>query len=506
MERSNGKVVIGIIIIVFLVFAISIGIAIFNLNYVITITPRSKVAENTDNVYHRSNFDFNNENIRDYVKIDPNSPNNYEKLEHDDEESIGDRKSKKCSILIAGDTYIAPNIVREYTHGGGLYTIMDEVFIDAIDNSDFFVANLETSITDRNTFDVTKEYSLKQSPDELHVLDSLGVDLFATANNHSLDFGSDALADTWQYLDYIGVHTFGSGKNEEDARKPFRITINGVRVAIFNATSIVPKDGWKASDNNRGVYYLSDPYKYIVPEIRRLKEENKIDKAIVFLHWGKELDELPTTIQVNQAHNLIHGGADLVVGAHPHIPQTIEYYEGKPIVYSLGNFLFGKNILKQLAVIQIEFDLIEGESKLKVIPGTGWWNTTKAYKYEERQFCFDKYVQTSPSDIVFDEEGYVYERYKLATMSVAEIEDMLIESSDLPIGYEINETSNVDNIAEEIVKEIASMNEKAYNNDENQDKIQNKDKSNVISPDKGAPINNTGNKPKPSDYKSVGPN
>ena len=88
MERSNGKVVIGIIIIVFLVFAISIGIAIFNLNYVITITPRSKVAENTDNVYHRSNFDFNNENIRDYVKIDPNSHNNYEKLEHDDEESI----------------------------------------------------------------------------------------------------------------------------------------------------------------------------------------------------------------------------------------------------------------------------------------------------------------------------------------------------------------------------------------------------------------------------------
>lgn len=504
MDRSSRKVVIGVVIIVVLVFAISIGIGIFNLNYVVTITPRSKITENTTNIYHTASFDFNNENIRDYVKINPAVPNNYEKLEHDDAESIGNRKLKKCSVLIAGDTYIAPNIVREYTHGGGLYTIMDETYIDAIDRSDFFIANLETCITDRNTFDVAKEYSLKQSPDELHVLDSLGVDLFATANNHSLDFGSDALADTWQYLDYIGVHTFGSGRNEEEARKPFIITINGVRLAFFNATSIVPKDDWKAAENKRGVYYLADPYKFIVPEIQKLKDNDVIDKAIVFLHWGKELDELPTSIQVNQAHNLIHGGADLVVGAHPHIPQTIEYYEGKPIVYSLGNFLFGKNILKQLAVIQIEFDLIEGESKLKVIPGTGWWNTTKAYKYDEKQFCFDKYVQTSPSDIVFDDEGYVYEKYKLATMSIADIENMLIESNDLPLGYEETTTNGT---IEEILKEINSINKKTYNEEENIDKHKEKNTNTNISPDKGIPLDNdTHNKPKPSDYKSAGPN
>ena len=421
MNTPEKKQVIGIVLIVALVFAISIGIGYINLNYTITITKKENTSEPVKN-NHLPTFDFNTENIRDHVKIDPSIPNDYQKKVHDDSESIGDNEAQKCKILFAGDTYLAPNIVREYTYGGGLYTILDDIYIDAIDKSDYFVANLETCITDRNTYDVKKEYSLKQSPDELHVLDSLGINLFATANNHAMDFGHDALVDTWQYLDYIGRHTFGSGPNKEEARKPFIVTINGVRVAFFNATGVVPKEDWKATDKTLGITYLADPYEYIIPEIKRLKENDIVDKAIVFLHWGKELAEKPSKTQVEQARSLARGGADLVVGAHPHIPQTIEYYDGKPIVYSLGNFIFGKNILKQMALIQIEFDIKNNDTKLKVIPGTGWWNSTKAYRFEERQFCFDNYINGADGTIIFDNDGYVYERSKLATQSIATME------------------------------------------------------------------------------------
>ena len=423
MESREKKPTLGIILAILLVVALSIGVGYFNLNYNLTVSVTKKENEEDKiNIGHFSSFDFRKENIRDHITIDSSIPNNYEKKKHDDNEAIGNSEAKKCSILFAGDIFLAPNIVREYTYGGGLYTILDDIFISAIDKSDYFVANLETCITDRNTFDVKKEYSLKQSPDELHVLDSLGVNLFATANNHAMDFGHDALVDTWQYLDYIGKHTFGSGPNKEEARKPFIITINGVRLAFFNATSVVPKDDWKATDKTPGITYLIDPYEYIIPEIRRLKDENIIDKAIVFLHWGKELEEQPNKMQVECAHSFVRGGADLVVGAHPHIPQTIEYYEGKPIVYSLGNFVFGKNILKQLALVQIEFDLENNGTKLKVIPGTGWWNTTKAYRFEERQFCFDKYIEKSLGKLIFDNDGYVYDRSMLSTPSIAQIE------------------------------------------------------------------------------------
>jgi poly-gamma-glutamate synthesis protein (capsule biosynthesis protein) len=424
MGNLERKQVIGIVLIVVLIFAISIGIGYFNLNYTVTITRKEKDASSaTKN--HTERFDFNNESIRDHIKIDSSAPSDYKKVAHDDNESLGNEEAGQCKILFAGDTYLAPNIVREYTYGGGLYTILDDIYIDAIDKIDYFVANLETCITDRDTDDVKKEFSLKQSPDDLHVLDSLGVNLFATANNHALDFGHEALADTWQYLDYIGINTFGSGSNKEEARKPFIVTINGVRVAFFNATGVVPKEDWKATETERGVTYLSDPYEYIIPQIRKLKENDQIDKAIVFVHWGKELEEKPSKTQIEQAHNLVIGGADLVVGAHPHIPQTIEYYRGKPIVYSLGNFIFGKNILKQMALVQIEFDLKKDETKLKVIPGTGWWNSTKAYRFEERQFCFDKYIQDSDSDLIFDKDGYVYEKNMLSTPSIAQIEKEL---------------------------------------------------------------------------------
>ena len=274
MESREKKPTLGIILAILLIVALSIGVGYFNLNYNLTVSITKKENEEDKiNIGHFSSFDFRKENIRDHITIDSSISNNYEKKKHDDNEAIGNSETKKCSILFAGDIFLAPNIVREYTYGGGLYTILDDIFISAIDKSDYFVANLETCITDRNTFDVKKEYSLKQSPDELHVLDSLGVNLFATANNHAMDFGHDALVDTWQYLDYIGKHTFGSGPNKEEARKPFIITINGVRLAFFNATSVVPKDDWKATDKTPGITYLIDPYEYIIPEIRRLKDE-----------------------------------------------------------------------------------------------------------------------------------------------------------------------------------------------------------------------------------------
>ena len=101
---------------------------------------------------------------------------------------------------------------------------------------------------------------------------------------------------------------------------------------------MIPEASWNASRYNSGVFTTYDASQ-LVEEIKKAKES--CDFVAVLVHWGIERNTLPEDYQKTLARQYIDAGADAVIGSHPHVLQGIEYYQGKPIFYSLGNFIFG---------------------------------------------------------------------------------------------------------------------------------------------------------------------
>ncbi|WP_310602803.1 CapA family protein, partial [Anaerosporobacter sp.] len=142
-------------------------------------------------------------------------------------------------------------------------------------------------------------------------------------------------------LNENAIRYVGAGENLEEAKKPSVITMNGRNIAFLGASRVIPITEWNATKYSPGVFTTYDPT-LLIEEIKAAKQTN--DLVVVYVHWGIEKEEQPEEYQRTMAKQYIDAGADLVIGSHPHVLQGIEYYNGKPIVYSLGNFVFGHTI------------------------------------------------------------------------------------------------------------------------------------------------------------------
>lgn len=169
------------------------------------------------------------------------------------------------------------------------------------------------------------------------MLTDAGIDLVSLANNHVLDFGVDSLRDTFRYLSGNNILYAGAGENDESAYKPVYISKNGVTVAFIASSRVIPRVGWAAKSNQPGVSVTYDPER-VIEEIR--KANDNADIIAVYAHWGEERNARPVDCQLDLAHAYIDAGADIIVGSHPHILQGFEFYKGRLIAYSLGNFIF----------------------------------------------------------------------------------------------------------------------------------------------------------------------
>lgn len=155
------------------------------------------------------------------------------------------------------------------------------------------------------------------------------------ANNHALDQGEHGLTITQKLLESLGIQHIGTGKNTEEAWEPKIIEKNGIKIAFIGASY--------AAYNDNGTQM--NPMVARMQHQEKLKEavkkaKNEADFTVVSMHGGLEYSRIPTELQTTFAHTAIESGADLVIGAHPHWTQKIEFYNGKYIFYSLGNFVF----------------------------------------------------------------------------------------------------------------------------------------------------------------------
>lgn len=249
-----------------------------------------------------------------------------------------------------------------------------------------------------------KAFTFRAKPEYAKFLHTIGVDLVSLANNHAYDHGEVALLDTFAALEENGIPYIGAGRNIAEASRPIYFIINDIKVGILSATQIERLDNPDtkgATENTPGVFRCLKPEK-LLEQISKTKEE--CDFLIIYVHWGTENQTELDWLQTSQAPEYVKAGADMIIGDHPHCLQPMEYIDGVPVVYSLGNFWFSSKTL-DTALVQVTIDK-EGLKEWKFIPCKQENCTTGLLEREEASRLITYMNEISPK-IYIDENGVV---------------------------------------------------------------------------------------------------
>lgn len=199
--------------------------------------------------------------------------------------------------------------------------------------ADLRVVNCECALT-RAATPVWKSGAVfKGAPAHVRALRVVPFDVACLANNHVLDYGVRGLAETLRVLQQNGIRTVGAGLTEKEACAPLSVRANGIRVHIVNFSE---GEDLTAASGGPGVFGWDIPR--VIESVRRLKKAGGV--VIAIGHCGLEYVPFPPPYVVSAFRAIADAGADCVIGHHPHVPQGMEFRRGRPIFYSLGNFVF----------------------------------------------------------------------------------------------------------------------------------------------------------------------
>lgn len=208
-------------------------------------------------------------------------------------------------------------------------------FATMLREADLSIGNLECVIASKGQPE-PKSYTFRAPKRALPLLKKY-FSVVSLANNHSGDFGKAAFTEMLDLLEQSRIPYVGGGRHLRDAHRPFIRDIKGKRIGLLAYNGFWPRS-FEALPDSPGHAWLDEDY--VIDGIRRAKRDAGVDFLIVYPHWGWEYQKTASERQVKMARLMIDSGADAVVGGHPHVTQNIEVYQGKPIFYSLGNFVF----------------------------------------------------------------------------------------------------------------------------------------------------------------------
>jgi len=207
-------------------------------------------------------------------------------------------------------------------------------FADLLRGADATIGNLECVVATGGEA-VKKPWVFRADPKVLPLLKQ-HFGIVSLANNHTGDFGHEAFLEQLDLLEKNKLPYFGGGRNGSHARMPHILKVKGLRVALLGYNEFKPRS-FEAGPDWPGVAWSVD--EQVIADIRSARTRHQADLVIPYMHWGWE-NEPANDRQKQLARMMIEAGADMVIGGHPHVTQEIEYYQGKLIVYSLGNFVF----------------------------------------------------------------------------------------------------------------------------------------------------------------------
>lgn len=270
-------------------------------------------------------------------------------------------KNETIRIVFTGDLLLDRGVREKIKHKG-----MDDLFHESIDaiflSNDIVVANLECPAT-KITEPIHKKFIFRAEPEWLETLESHGVTHLNLANNHSMDQGRKGLIDTQKQILNYNMTPLGFGMNAKEACQPSLLATYPRKVYLLSSLQ-VPSENWTFLENQPCV--CEESFETISERIKEIKTKDGNAVVIVQLHWGAEHTLRPMILQKQQAYQLIDAGADVIIGHHPHTTQTVELYKGKPIYYSIGNFIFDqkKPINSKGLLVSLKID----KSKIETTP------------------------------------------------------------------------------------------------------------------------------------------
>lgn len=279
-------------------------------------------------------------------KNDQASDLTIEEQQPEENETKAETEPVSITISAAGDCTLgtdeyfdsSTSLNAYYDSNGPAYFFQNVKSIFEAD--DLTIVNMEGTLTEETTRQ-DKTYAFKGPAEYTQILTDGDVEAANLANNHSHDYGDKSYTDTIAALDAAGITNFGYDRTAV-------MDVNGVKVGLVGTYELA--EGMGCEDE-------------MISNIKAVEDQGA-QIVIVSFHWGIERENYPTENQVNLAHSAIDNGADLVLGHHPHVLEGIEVYNGKNIVYSLGNFCFGGNSNpsdKDTMIFQQTFTVQDGE-------------------------------------------------------------------------------------------------------------------------------------------------
>lgn len=311
-------------------------------------------------------------------------------------------EKKPVSIVFTGDVLLSNYVLNNY-EAEGIDGVLDSNMQKTLQEADITIINQEFPFSTRGTQAPDKQFTFRVNPSYVKILQEMGVDMVTLANNHVLDYGVDAMLDTMDTLDEAEILHAGAG-DAERAKELQIIETKGKKIGMLAASRVIPVASWNIDVSEPGLFCTYDPTA-LVEEIKKAKDA--CDYLIVYVHWGVERSTYPEEYQKNMAHMYIDAGADAVIGSHPHVLQGIEFYENKPIFYSLGNFIFNQSIPSTMAV---RFEVLPGEEpKIQIVPATATDATTVSLTKDETRQAYDM-LEGISEGIEIDEDGYLLKK------------------------------------------------------------------------------------------------
>jgi poly-gamma-glutamate capsule biosynthesis protein CapA/YwtB (metallophosphatase superfamily) len=268
--------------------------------------------------------------------------------------ATGCAHTRAVKIALAGDTMLGRGVAKELGRRPP-QTLVDDELVQITRSADLFVLNLECCISERGK-PVPKIFNFRAPPAAVGTLVHLGVDCVTLANNHALDYGTEALLDTFEHLRAAGISWAGAGKSVEEARAP--VIVEGLPILAFADH----EPGFAAGDNRPGIAFA---------DIRRsvpawLREH--ASRALVCPHWGPNMEPSPLPSVRAAARALREAGAALVAGTSAHVFQSVD----GNVIYDLGDFLDDyavdpvlRNDLGLLFLVELEPD---GPRRIEAVP------------------------------------------------------------------------------------------------------------------------------------------
>ena len=242
-------------------------------------------------------------------------------------------------LMAVGDVMLGQSIGRRIVRYGPLAPWRRVV--GYFEQADLVVANLECTISTRGT-PWPKDFTFRAPPAAAASLAAAGIGVVSLANNHALDYGATAFADTLKLLDQNGVRHVGGGGDLAAAHAPVVVERNGLRLSILGyVLNFAPEAGfhmrqWAAGPDTPGLA-IGTP-EVVAREVAAARAD--ADVVIVIVHGGREYSSGPNLKMRAFAHAAVSAGAALVVGHHPHVLQGYGRGPGTLIAYSMGNFVF----------------------------------------------------------------------------------------------------------------------------------------------------------------------